>query len=231
MLITLKELKKIKSRGSVSCECKMCLNPFFITKNLAQRVLKGTKKADFCKKKCYLDYLKRKNLINRECGNCGKTILRKIYQICDTGNVYCSRRCSLEVSREKNRKKNLCLNCAKGCGSKRLCNRSCSNSYKNKIRELDITNNPQKYSNAAIRKFLIKIRGDSCSKCGWREVNPKTLKCPIQLNHIDGHSENKKFDNLELVCPNCHSLTPTFGSLNMGNGRFLRRERYKLGLS
>jgi 5-methylcytosine-specific restriction endonuclease McrA len=35
------------------------------------------------------------------------------------------------------------------------------------------------------------------------------------LNH------NEK--NLNLLCPNCHSLTPTYGSLNKGNGRLKRR--------
>jgi hypothetical protein len=28
---------------------------------------------------------------------------------------------------------------------------------------------------------------------------------------------------LEILCPNCHSLTPTYGGLNRGKGRKLRR--------
>jgi 5-methylcytosine-specific restriction endonuclease McrA len=59
--------------------------------------------------------------------------------------------------------------------------------------------------------------------CGWCEINPITNKVPIQLEHIDGNSENNSLDNLKILCPNCHSLTPTFGALNKGNGRELRR--------
>jgi 5-methylcytosine-specific restriction endonuclease McrA len=64
-------------------------------------------------------------------------------------------------------------------------------------------------------------------KCGWSEINPKSGKVPIQLNHINGNSEDNKLSNLELLCPNCHSLTPTFGMLNKGNGRKKRRDRYQ----
>ena len=43
-------------------------------------------------------------------------------------------------------------------------------------------------------------------------------------SYIDGHSENNSLPNLKLLCPNCHSLTPTYGFLNKGNGR---KKRYK----
>jgi hypothetical protein len=38
---------------------------------------------------------------------------------------------------------------------------------------------------------------------------------------------NNKEENLILLCPNCHSLTSTFGSLNIGNGRKYRRIKYR----
>ena len=68
-------------------------------------------------------------------------------------------------------------------------------------------------------------------KCGWEEINNISKKSPIELNHIDGNSENNSISNLELLCPNHHSLTPTYRSLNKGNGRFKRRQRYKEGKS
>ena len=43
------------------------------------------------------------------------------------------------------------------------------------------------------------------------------------MEHIDGNSENNNIENLELLCPNCHSLTPTFGALNKGKGRKNRK--------
>jgi hypothetical protein len=36
---------------------------------------------------------------------------------------------------------------------------------------------------------------------------------------------------LDLLCPNCHSLTKTFKGANKGRGRHQRRSRYKNGQS
>lgn len=38
-------------------------------------------------------------------------------------------------------------------------------------------------------------------------------------------------NNLILLCPNCHSLTPTYKALNKGNGRHNRMKRYNDGKS
>ena len=59
--------------------------------------------------------------------------------------------------------------------------------------------------------------------CDWNKKNLLTTRIPIQLNHIDGNSDNNKLNNVELLCPNCHSLTPNYGSLNNGKGRLKRR--------
>lgn len=36
--------------------------------------------------------------------------------------------------------------------------------------------------------------------------------------------DNNDTTNLELICPNCHSLTLNFKALNIGNGRASRRK-------
>jgi len=69
-----------------------------------------------------------------------------------------------------------------------------------------------------IKRYLIKKYGDKCMICGWNEKNVVTGRCPIELEHIDGNSENNNLNNLKLLCPNCHSLTETFKALNRGNG-------------
>lgn len=74
-----------------------------------------------------------------------------------------------------------------------------------------------------IRDKLINERGNKCEKCKWAEINPVTNKIPLQINHINGKPYDHRIDNLEVLCPNCHSLTPNFGSLNRGNGRKDRR--------
>jgi len=70
-----------------------------------------------------------------------------------------------------------------------------------------------------VRRYLHEINDCKCAKCGWGEINPVTQKIPLTVNHIDGRSDNNVLENLELICPNCHSLTPTYGSLNRGKGR------------
>jgi predicted HNH restriction endonuclease len=47
------------------------------------------------------------------------------------------------------------------------------------------------------------------------------------LEHIDGNAYNNSESNLSLLCPNCHSQTPTYKAKNKGNGRVERRERAK----
>jgi hypothetical protein len=78
-------------------------------------------------------------------------------------------------------------------------------------------------TSARIKRYLIEIRGNKCEKCGWGEMNPTTNKVPIELEHIDGQWDNNKIENLILLCPNCHSLTSTYRSLNTGSGRSARK--------
>jgi len=60
------------------------------------------------------------------------------------------------------------------------------------------------------KKYLISKQGAKCSQCGWGKAHPITGNVMIELDHIDGNPHNNKIDNVRLLCPNCHSLTPTF---------------------
>ena len=62
----------------------------------------------------------------------------------------------------------------------------------------------------SIKKRVINERGRKCEVCGWAEVNPFNGIIPVQVNHKDGNNTNNKKENLEIVCPNCHSLTEHF---------------------
>ena len=70
-----------------------------------------------------------------------------------------------------------------------------------------------------IKWYLIKERGEKCEICGWNKINPQTGNTPIELEHKNGDFTNNDISNLQLLCPNCHSLTPTYKSLNKGKGR------------
>lgn len=70
-----------------------------------------------------------------------------------------------------------------------------------------------------IRKYLFDRAHYMCENCGWNETNIYTGKIPLEVNHKNGNYKDNREENLELLCPNCHSLTHNFRSLNKGNGR------------
>jgi|AntRauMFilla1563_2_1112583.scaffolds.fasta_scaffold00519_2 hypothetical protein len=158
------------------------------------------------------------------CIKCGNEIKNK-------GEKFCSRSCSATYNNKLRLKSlNECL----GCGNlvlNKFCDNTCQQNYNRKIIFEKIEEGDTTLFVGQYRKYLIYKNGKKCMGCGWREVNPHSGKVPIELEHIDGNSSNNSLDNLKLLCPNCHSLTPTYKALNSGNGRYSRRERYKGGKS
>lgn len=74
-----------------------------------------------------------------------------------------------------------------------------------------------------VRAYLFDKFGGKCVQCGWCVINTALGYSPLEIDHIDGDWRNNTENNLRLVCPNCHALTPTYRNLNKGRGRSLRR--------
>lgn len=68
-------------------------------------------------------------------------------------------------------------------------------------------------TNRSLREFLIREQGHICSWCKNTEWLGKPI--PLELDHIDGVRDNSDRSNLRLLCPNCHSQTPTYKGKNM----------------
>ena len=51
-------------------------------------------------------------------------------------------------------------------------------------------------------------QGQACNRCGLTEWIGFQIK--LEVEHKDGNTSNNVRDNLEALCPNCHSLTPTW---------------------
>ena len=79
------------------------------------------------------------------------------------------------------------------------------------------------------KKYLLETQGHHCWKCNNSTWNDQPI--PLEIEHIDGHSENNSLENLSILCPNCHAQTPTYKGRNMGHGRHTRRQRYANGQS
>jgi len=70
-----------------------------------------------------------------------------------------------------------------------------------------------------LRHYLFDKYKNKCSICGWSKKNQFSNRIALEIDHVDGNAENNSENNLRLLCPNCHSLTPYFKNLNKGNGR------------
>ncbi len=59
------------------------------------------------------------------------------------------------------------------------------------------------------RRVLEEKLGLVCNSCGIGEIwNDKPIT--LEVNHIDGFAYNNVIENLEFLCPNCHSQTDTY---------------------
>lgn len=67
-------------------------------------------------------------------------------------------------------------------------------------------------SRVKLKKRVLYEQEEKCNNCGISEWmgQPFTL----ELEHKDGNRDNNKRENLECLCPNCHSLTSTWRGRN-----------------
>lgn len=61
------------------------------------------------------------------------------------------------------------------------------------------------------RRRVLHEQGGRCS-CGVNEWCGKPLA--LELHHIDGDNANNIRENVAMLCPNCHSQTPTYRRIN-----------------
>lgn len=69
----------------------------------------------------------------------------------------------------------------------------------------------------ALRLRLIKetLKGNICEMCHNTMWLGNSI--PLELNHIDGNHVNNTLSNLQILCPNCHALTPNYRGKNVGH--------------
>lgn len=46
----------------------------------------------------------------------------------------------------------------------------------------------------------------------------------LELHHINGDNMDNRLENLQLLCPNCHSMTDNFRGKNLQNHLSIKRE-------
>lgn len=130
---------------------------------------------------------------------------------------FCSRKCanSRVFSDEAKNKKSLAL-------------RGRTVGTRNGLSEEDFENRIKKYKETVAKKLLtvpfeslgldrkrkrvFEEQNRCCANCGLSQWMGQLIT--LELEHKDGNNQNNSRDNLEGLCPNCHSLTETWRGRN-----------------
>lgn len=164
--------------------------------------------------------------MQRLCSNpvCARDISAK-----ESRAKYCSRSCAARVNNSKYPKRAVKDLKSCPCGTelkpyqKGYCSRQHSAIYRGKAyieRWLAGEESGSKANGSLstiVRNYLLLESGYSCSECGWDKPNPVLGRPILTIDHRDGNWKNNSRDNLIVLCYNCHTLTPTFGALNVGS--------------
>lgn len=82
------------------------------------------------------------------------------------------------------------------------------------INDIIVKGRHPQYQSNKLRIRLIRegIKAHQCEICRLTDWLEKPI--PLELDHIDGDRTNHLLENLRLLCPNCHTFTPTFRGKN-----------------
>ncbi len=120
-----------------------------------------------------------------------------------------------------------CLNCGikLNKNENKYCSIKCQNDFqrKNSVKKIFLgqisglkqatTSRPK--IKDSLRTYLLEQANYSCQKCGCNWINPFSNQTILEIHHIDGDRTNNSPENLQVLCPNCHAMTPNYRGLNI----------------
>lgn len=83
--------------------------------------------------------------------------------------------------------------------------------YKNNGRKRTAIENIATLKNTAVIKALLFESGEKeevCEECSISSWNGR--KVCLELHHLNGNNKDNRLENLQILCPNCHSQTDNY---------------------
>ena len=171
----------------VNVSCAFCGTAFYVPNNRKHT-------AKYCSRQCKASATMHKGCA--DCGVCGKSF-EFIATRANTAK-YCSRECYYKSLRGRGSVTYKCEHCEaefKGSPShpRKFCSRACVGKSNRSTFEAKFT---------TVRKqMLVRNMIQACQRCGY-DTHPEILG----VHHKDRNRNNNSIENLEVLCPNCHSL-------------------------
>lgn len=162
---------------------------------------------------------------NKHCPECE---IRLPYE--SRANKFCSHQCSATFSNRKNYPVEHRAKCRYCSGRLPIpfrsvfCSDECSLSHRREYLASVDTNTVS--DPVTLKKIILARRGYKCEMCGLNEWNG--IPAPLEVDHINGVSDDNRSENLRILCCNCHAQTPTYKSKNRGNGRLSLQKKKRL---
>ena len=76
---------------------------------------------------------------------------------------------------------------------------------------------PRPYEFHMVNGWRKAVRRGKCECCGLTEWLGEPIN--LEIHHIDGNHNNNELENIQLLCPNCHSYTDNYCGKNINTGK------------